>query len=128
MAGYQADQGEGDQEPALTSVSAGATSFRPCRTMPMEEFVAGWISGETLFSLLSRPLHPRGGSLPGDLGGAETKVLVAQKHPEPAIPEPPSSCLRGAERKPSCPRLQGQGERSPRLTCACRPAPGTPLP
>ncbi|XP_053058917.1 solute carrier family 25 member 45 isoform X4 [Acinonyx jubatus] len=78
--------------------------------MPVEEFVAGWISGETLFSLLSHPLHPRGGSLPGDLGGAETKVLVAQKHhPEPAIPEPPGSCPRGAERKPSCPRLQGQG-------------------
>lgn len=29
--------------------------FRPCQTMPVEEFVAGWISGETVFFLLSHP-------------------------------------------------------------------------
>lgn len=51
--------------------------------MPVEEFVAGWISGETFFFLPH--ITPSGRSLPGDIEGAETKVLVALEHPEPAF-------------------------------------------
>lgn len=50
-------EGEGDQGPtdAPQRLLSGATSSRPCQTMPVEEFVAGWISGETFFFLLSHP-------------------------------------------------------------------------
>lgn len=109
MAGYQAGWGERDPEPFLTSVSfAGATSSRPCRTMPVEEFVAGWISGETFFSLLSHAPPPQWWSLLGDLGGVETRVLVALEHLGP-----PSTCGRGALRKPRRLHLQSLQSRHP---------------
>lgn len=66
-------------------------------------------------------IPPSGRSLPGDIAGAETKVLVPLEDPEPGIPGPPGSGLRGTGRKVQVLKPTGALSQTPLQTFTANP-------